>query len=289
MDVSKFAAAIAGTTEPADHYELAKNPLPGKGLPVICLPTTAGTGSETTRVSVFTNAKGEKVWAWGDELRASLALLDPQLTVGLPPHLTAATGVDALVHAIEACTIRRANLLNDAVSLHAIRLVVGNLKRAVEAPDDLDARGAMQIAAAAAGIAIDNAGTGIAHAMGHALGAIGHVHHGRAVGLCLRAAIGWNAEASPARHAAVATAMGVPSEGRAEAAVVADLAPRFDSFVRSVGLAVSLAKDGLSTADTQRLAAATMAPENKAMRDSNIREIKPGDAERIAGIVLSAA
>lgn len=289
MDVSKFAAAIARAEAPAAHYELAKNPLPRNGLRKICVPTTAGTGSETTRVSVFTNAKGEKMWAWGDELRADLALLDPRLTVGLPPHLTAATGVDALVHAVEACTIRRANLLNDAICYQAIRLVTQNLKRAVEAPDDLDARGAMQIAAAAAGIAIDNAGTGIAHAMGHALGAIGHVHHGRAVGLCLRAAIGWNAEVSPARHALVAQAMGVPTEGRKEQDVVADLAPAFDRFLRSVGLAVSLAKDGLDAGDVKRLAATTMAPENKSMRDSNIRDITAEDAERIAHAVLTAA
>jgi alcohol dehydrogenase class IV len=288
MDVSKFAAAIARSDMPADHYELAKNPLPKNGLKKICIPTTAGTGSETTRVSVFTNGKDEKMWAWGDELRADLALLDPRLTVGLPAHLTAATGVDALVHAIEACTIRRANLLNDAISYQAIRLIVRNLKRAVEAPDDLDARGAVQIAAAAAGTAIDNSGTGIAHAMGHALGAIGHVHHGRAVGLCLRAAA-WNAEVSPARHALVAQAMGVRSEGRKEQDVVADLGPAYDAFVRSVGLAVSLAKDGLGAGDVKRLAAATMAPENKSMRDSNIREIKPEDAERIARVVLTAA
>jgi alcohol dehydrogenase class IV len=115
------------------------------------------------------------------------------------------------------------------------------------------------------------------------------VHHGRAVGLCLRAALGWNAEADPARHARVAQALGVPAEGRTEADVVADLAPAFDRFVRAVGLAVSLAKDGLGAADAERLAAATMAPENKAMRDSNIREIAPADARRIAEVVLTAA
>ena len=289
MDVSKFAAAIARADKPADYYELANKPLPADGLKKICVPTTAGTGSETTRVSVFTNAKNEKVWAWGDELRADLALLDPRLTVGLPAHLTAATGVDALVHAIEACTIRRANLLNDAICYQAIRMIVGNLKRAVEVPDDLDARGAVQIAAAAAGMGIDNSGTGIAHAMGHALGAIGHVHHGRAVGLCLRAAIAWNAEVSPARHALVAQAMGVPTEGRKEADVVAELGPAYDRFVRSVGLAVSLGKDGLCGGDADRLATATMAPENKSMRDSNIREIKIEDARRIAEVVLTAA
>jgi alcohol dehydrogenase len=289
MDVSKFAAAIARADRPADHYELAKNPLPANGLKKICVPTTAGTGSETTRVSVFTNGKDEKMWAWGDELRVDLALLDPRLTVGLPAHLTAATGVDALVHAIEACTIRRANILNDAICYQAIRLIAGNLKRAVEAPDDLDARAAVQIAAAAAGMAIDNSGTGIAHAMGHALGAIGHVHHGRAVGLCLRAAIAWNAEVSPVRHALVAQALGVPTEGRKEADVVAELGPAYDRFVRSVGLAVSLGKDGLGAGDVERLATATMAPENKSMRDSNIREIKPEDAKRIAEVVLTAA
>ncbi|WP_119458300.1 iron-containing alcohol dehydrogenase [Rhodospirillaceae bacterium SYSU D60014] len=289
LDVAKLAAAIAPADQPAEHYALAQNPLPAQGLKKICLPTTAGTGSETTRTSVFTDGQDRKVWAWGEALRADLALLDPRLTAGLPPHLTAATGIDALVHAIEACTIRRANPLNDAICLQAIRLIARNLKRAVEAPDDLDARGAVQIAAAAGGIGIDNSGTGIAHAMGHALGVIGHVHHGRAVGLCLRAALAWNAEAEPARHAAVAEALGVPAEGRDIAALAAELAPAYDRFIRSVGLPVSLSRDGLSAADTQRLAEATMAPENKPMRDANIRAIAPADAERIAAEVLTAA
>ncbi len=288
-DTAKFAASIATEDKPADHYQLAVNPLPARGLVKICLPTTAGTGSETTRVSVFTNDKGEKVWAWGDQLKADLALLDPTLTVGLPAALTAATGVDALVHAIEAATIRRANVMNDAVCLQAIRLVVRHLPRAVEMPDDLEARGGMQIAAALAGIAIDNSGTGVAHAMGHALGAIGPVHHGRAVGLCLRAALDWNVEADPARHAPVAVAMGVPAEGRAVDELARDLPAAFDAFLRRVGLQISLGPDGLSSADAARLAEVTMAPENKAMRDTNIREIQAEDARRLAGKVLTAA
>jgi alcohol dehydrogenase class IV len=125
--------------------------------------------------------------------------------------------------------------------------------------------------------------------MGHALGAIGHVHHGRAVGLCMRVALSWNAEAGPARHAAVAAAMGVATDGRSEAAVIAELQPAYDRFLRSVGLAISLGKDGLSVTDAPRLAEATMAPENKSMRDSNIREIKLSDALRLAESVLSAA
>jgi len=289
LDSAKLAAACAVSSQPASHYKLAQNPLPDRPLPTICLPTTAGTGSEATRVSVYTLESGEKVWAWGDELRPSLSILDPKLTVGLPPHLTAATGVDALVHAIEATTIRRANIMNDGVCLQAIRLVVQCLPRAVAQGDDLAARQAMQIAACLAGQAIDNSGTGIAHAIGHALGAVGHVHHGRAVGLCLRAAIGWNAEAGIERHAQVAQAMGVPSEGRAVKDIAKDLAPAFDKFLRDVRLKISLADDGLSAADAERLATTAMAPENKAMRDSNIREISLDDARYFAKVILTAA
>jgi alcohol dehydrogenase class IV len=289
LDSAKLAAACAVSSHPAAHYSLAQNPLPDRPLPIVCLPTTAGTGSEATRVSVFTLATSEKVWAWGDALRPALSILDPKLTVGLPPHLTAATGVDALVHAIEATTIRRANIMNDGVCLQAIRLVVQHLLRAVAQGDDLEARQAMQIAACLAGQAIDNSGTGIAHAIGHALGAIGHVHHGRAVGLSLRAAIGWNAEAGIERHAQVARAMGVPSEGRAAKDVAQDLAPAFDQFLRNVRLKISLAGESLSAADVDRLAATTMAPENKAMRDSNIREVTLEDARHFAKVILTAA
>jgi alcohol dehydrogenase class IV len=289
LDSAKLAAAIAVAERPAEHYALAVNRLPSNPLKKICIPTTAGTGSEATRVSVFNNANGDKVWAWGDPLMPDLSLLDPRLTVGLPAGLTAATGVDALVHAIEAMTIRRANPMNDASCLQAIRLVVKYLPRAVVQPDDLEARGAMQIAACLAGTSIDNSGTGIAHALGHALGAIGHVHHGRAVGLSLRVALAWNAEIGVARHAEVAEALGVPASGRDAAAVAADLAPAFDRFLRRVGMTISLAGDGLGPQDAGRLAATTMAAENKSMRDGNIREITSADAAWLAEQLLKAS
>lgn len=289
LNSAKLAAAIAVAERPAEHYALAVNRLPSNPLKKICIPTTAGTGSEATRVSVFNNANGDKVWAWGDPLMPDLSLLDPRLTVGLPAGLTAATGVDALVHAIEAMTIRRANPMNDASCLQAIRLVVKYLPRAVVQPDDLEARGAMQIAACLAGTSIDNSGTGIAHALGHALGAIGHVHHGRAVGLSLRVALAWNAEIGVARHAEVAEALGVPASGRDAAAVAADLAPAFDRFLRRVGMTISLAGDGLGPQDAGRLAATTMAAENKSMRDGNIREITSADAAWLAEQLLKAS
>jgi alcohol dehydrogenase class IV len=289
LDTSKLAAAAAAAEAPVSRYELCVNPLPADGLIRICIPTTAGTGSEATRTSVFANDAGSKVWAWGVELRPHLSLLDPTLSIGLPAKLTAATGVDALVHAIEAVTIRRANPLNDATGLQAIRLIARNLERAIQAPQDLDARGAMLIASCLAGMAIDGSGTGIAHAIGHALGTVGHVHHGRAVGLSLRVALAWNAEAAPERHAAVAEAMGLERGGRSDRELAAALAPAYDAFLRKVGLPIALSSDGLGEKDAQRLAEVTMSIENEPMRKANCRDVTPADAERFSREVLTAA
>jgi alcohol dehydrogenase class IV len=288
MDVGKLAAAIAPGQQSARYYALSRNPFP-VGTPIcVCVPTTAGTGSEATRVSVFSTPEGAKLWAYGDALRADLALLDPAMTVGLPASLTAATGIDALVHAIEACTNRRAHPLTDAPGLQAIRLVRRHLLRAVSTPDDLEARGAMQIAACLAGQAIDGAGTAIAHGLGHALGAIGKIHHGRAVGLSLRVALAWNAESSPERHAAVARAFGVPGADRDDAVLAADLAPAFDTFLRQVGVRIELGPDGLLPEDAPRLAAEAMKPENEPMRLANCRPVDEQDMTRLAIDLLAA-
>jgi len=291
LDIAKLAAAIALADEPAEHYALAANPLPKTGLPLILIPTTAGTGSEVTRTSVITSADGRKLWAWGEALRADLALLDPTLTVALPPTLTAATGIDAVVHAIEACTVRRGNPMADAYGLHAIRLIAGNaggaksaLTRALAEPDDLDARGDMMIAAALAGIAFDATGTAIAHAMGHALGVLSGVHHGHAVGLCLKGALAWNAEAAPARHAAVAKALGAPCDGLEDEEAAALSSVAYGKLLQGSGLPLSLADKAI---DAAALAALTMAPENAPMRDANCREVTEQDALVIAKRVLA--
>jgi alcohol dehydrogenase class IV len=289
LDTAKLAATAAAAELPVEHYQLCVHPLPANGLKRICVPTTAGTGSEATRTSVFANREGAKVWAWGGELKADLALLDPTLSIALPARLTAATGIDALVHAIEAVTIRRANPLNDATGLQAIRLVARHLKRAVEEPRDVAARAGMLIASCLAGMAIDGAGTGVAHAIGHALGTVGHVHHGRAVGLSLRVALAWNAEAAPERHAAVAEAIGVRRDGRDDRQLAAALAPAYDAFLRSVGLPIALAPDGLGLGDAARLAEVTMAVENEPMRKANCRDVKLADVERFARELLTAA
>jgi alcohol dehydrogenase class IV len=276
LDVAKLAAAVAVADHSAEHYALAIHPLPDRPLPKILIPTTAGTGSEVTRTAVFTAADGRKVWAWGGALTADLALLDPALTLSLPPTLTAATGLDALVHAIEACTARRRTPRMDEVCHEAIRLIARHLPRAVARPDDLEARRHLLIASTLAGIGIDACGTGVAHALGHALGALAHVHHGRTVALSLAAAMAWNAEAAPEAYAAVAAALGAAPDPHAAA-------PAFAALLAAVGLDRNLSIPGLTP---EALAEATMAPENAPMRDNNPRAVTAQDAHRLAATLL---
>jgi alcohol dehydrogenase class IV len=256
-------------------------------LPVIAIPTTAGTGSEATRTAVFTDHAGRKVWAWGETLRPTLALLDPTLTTGLPPALTAISGLDALVHAIEAATGQRATPASTGHALEAIRLAFAHLETAVRQPNDLAARAGMLRAACLAGRAIDAGGTGVAHGLGHALGTIAKVPHGLAVALALRAALAWNAAAAPARFREIARAMDV--QAKDDAQIGPALAGRYDTLLRSVDCPLDLARYGLGKADASRLTHAMLAPENRPMLENNARPVDADAAAKLTRRVLQPA
>ena len=191
LDTAKQAAAVAASRESVEHYLLSAHPFAGK-RPMIAIPTTAGTGSEVTRTCILSDANGRKMWTWGDELLPDAVILDPTATVTMPATVTAATGLDAFVHALEACTGQRRNAIASAPALQAIRIIRRTLAIPVREPNNLEARQAMQEAALLAGIAIDGCGTGIAHCIGHALGTLYHIPHGVAVTLAIEAALGWN-------------------------------------------------------------------------------------------------
>jgi alcohol dehydrogenase class IV len=282
MDVGKTIAAVAPADQPVSHYALCAHPFPAGTLLSVCLPTTSGTGSEATRTAVLAAPDHSKVWLWGDELKPSQIVLDPALTVGLPPSLTAATGIDALVHAIEASTNANAHVANDLYCHEAIRLVIGNLMRAIEAPADLAARAGMQRAATLAGIGIDNCGTAMAHNIGHALASLRPVHHGRAVGLALRATLAWNvADDGGGRFAAVAAAMGEPADA-------ARVPAAFERLLRQSGIKVSLAGEGYDAIRPADLALQMARPENEAMRRSNRRLVADADLLTFAHEMLAA-
>lgn len=191
LDIAKLIAGLAVSDKPIKHYLLCANPWQGS-VPKIMIPTTSGTGAEVTRTCVLSDINNNKSWAWGDELSPELVMLDPQASKSLPVMITAATGLDALVHAIEAATSQSNNVISSANALQAIKLVNQNLKACVVTPLDLEARLNMQQAAYLAGIAIDNCGTGMAHNIGHALGSLYHIPHGIAVTVGLVASLSWS-------------------------------------------------------------------------------------------------
>ncbi len=279
LDAGKLAAAMLSTDAPVSAFRLAAEPLPEKSVSIICVPTTAGTGSEMTGISVISDASKTKFWFWGAPLEADLALLDPELTVGLPARFTAMTGMDALVHAIEAATNRHAAPESDVAAYRAIRLVMENLPTAVREPEDLEARGKMLEAAALGGLAIHKAGTALAHNIGHALGSLAPVPHGYAVTLAMAATAVWVVEGNREAFARVAEAMG---EG-----VDADAVPRaFRRLASDIGLDLdaSAAAPGL---DAAALAAAMAAPENAVMRKSTKRVVADEDLLPLAEMTLA--
>lgn len=287
VDVAKMAAGVASGIAPAESYALQCDPFSDGVLPIIAVPTTSGTGAEMSQAMVFTAESGAKVWTDAADLRPVLALLDPELTYSLPAPLTAATGVDALVHAMESVTSHRTKPQTPAPALAAIRLVRQYLPTAVREPENVEARSAMIIAAALAGRAIDSGGTTIAHALGHALGAVGHVHHGRSVGLSLRVALPGNVEAAPGPHAEVARAFGVAGDEDAELA--AALPSAYDAFLREVGLRIDVGDSGLKPEDAELLTAEAMKPENEPMRKANLRPIEQPEMLSLARVLLAAS
>ncbi|QCF25780.1 iron-containing alcohol dehydrogenase [Hydrocarboniclastica marina] len=187
MDVAKLVALLAhpdSTQTLADVYGVEK--ARGGRLPLIQVPTTAGTGSEVTPIAIVTTGETTKSGVVSERLLPDIALLDPQLTVGLPPHVTAATGIDAMVHAIEAYTSKiRKNEMSDFFAREALRRLSANLLTAVKDGTNLEARGQMLLGAMMAGQAFANAPVAAVHALAYPLGGHFHIPHGLSNSLVL--------------------------------------------------------------------------------------------------------
>ncbi|AWT11640.1 alcohol dehydrogenase [Stutzerimonas frequens] len=183
------------------------------GLPLIAIPTTAGTGSEATRFTIITDeTSDEKMLCAGLGFMPIAALIDYELTLSLPPRVTADTGIDALTHAIEAYVSRKASLYSDSQALEAMRLLAPNLRAAFHQPDDRAAREAMMLGATLAGIAFSNASVALVHGMSRPIGAFFHVPHGLSNAMLLPAITAFSIPAAPERYADCARAMGVAAQ-----------------------------------------------------------------------------
>jgi alcohol dehydrogenase class IV len=204
MDTAKLTALLACTGQELDEtygVGLARGPR----LPLIQVPTTAGTGSEVTPIAIVTTDAGEKKGVVSTHLYSDVALLDPTLTLGLPGRATAMTGIDAMVHAIEAYTSRhKKNMLSDTLAHRALSLLSGNLRRVLRDGTDLSARRAMLQGSMLAGMAFANAPVGAVHALAYPLGGLFHVPHGQSNALVLVPVLEFNAPMAGAMYGELA-------------------------------------------------------------------------------------
>lgn len=181
MDAAKSMAMLQSNEGSIKQYIFGEKKIAKPGLPVICIPTTAGTGSEVTAAAVTTDRiSQQKIGLSHDYMMPKLALVDPRLHVTMPPRVTASTGMDALTHAIEAFVATGAEPISDALCLEAIRLIGKYLRRAVAVGEDMEVRGQMALASLIAGGGFTNAGLGAVHGLAHPVGARYGVAHGLA-------------------------------------------------------------------------------------------------------------
>jgi alcohol dehydrogenase len=199
------------------------NVITNRLTPMIAIPTTSGTGSEVTPFAVIYDEEQDLKLSFACRyLLPDVAILDPLLTRSLPPMLTAATGLDALSHAIESLVSTANNPFSDGLALTSIDMIANHLRDAVHSGDDMDARSQMLIAACMAGMACANGYFGVIHALAHALGGKFHVHHGTAIAIFMPFGMRYNSAVVPERYVRIAHAMGVNAGGRSDAEVIAD-------------------------------------------------------------------
>lgn len=215
--------------------------------PHIVIPTTAGTGSEVTYIAVIKDHDAGRKLLFGDyNILPNVAILDPKMTEGLPPKLTAATGMDAMSHAIEAMHSLQREPMADGMALHAIRLIKEFLPRAVENGKDMTARGQMLIAANMAGAAFSNAQVGLVHALAHSVGARFKVHHGLANSILLPACLRYNTDACGDVYLDILSALGVDVKGIPADKAGDVLADEVAEFTKKLGLPQRLRDAGVS-------------------------------------------
>ena len=221
LDIAKAAAALAQTESltAADYFAARASVPDSGGLPIIAVPTTSGTGSEATWVSVLVDDSGEgqprKASIRGGAMMPVMALLDAQLTVTCPPTVTAYSGMDAFVQAVEAFTSKGANPFTDALAFEAALLTANNLRTAFAEPSNQSVREAMILGSYMAGVALNTSRLGLVHGLAHPIGAITGATHGLLCGLLMPAVMRFNQDAARKKYERLATTLGIPdgSEG----------------------------------------------------------------------------
>lgn len=258
LDTAKLVALLAATPQPlAGIYGigLARGPR----LPLVQIPTTAGTGSEVTPIAILTTPSQEKKGVVSPLLYPDLAILDAELTLGLPPSVTAMTGIDAMVHAIEAYTSKiKKNPLADGLAREALRLLYDNLPKVLADGRDAGARSAMLVGSMMAGMAFANAPVGAVHALAYPLGGHFHVPHGLSNALVLAPVLAYNLPAAEALYAELAAVISPAQRFASPAAAAQWFVDDMARLVAAMPFAQTLRAVGVGEGDLDLLAADAM-------------------------------
>jgi alcohol dehydrogenase class IV len=279
MDITKTSAVMLTNKGPIGAY-FGINLVPKPGLPTILIPTTAGTGSEVTPIAILSD-EGEKLKKGivSPYLYPAISILDAELTLGLPPQVTAATGIDALIHAIEAYTSVNATAITDMYCIKAIELLYGNIRTAYAKGDNLAARTAMMEGAMLAGIAFANAGVTAVHAFAYPIGAEFHIPHGIANSLMLPHVIRFNTLGNVAKFASLAGPFEISVQGLEKLAIVDKVIAAIDRLAEDVRLPNRLADFGVKEEHIPILADGVMKVTR--LLANNPRTLTLEDAKRI--------
>ena len=222
LDTAKAVAVLAEREGPMRDYKVPAQI--NSGLPIVAIPTTAGTGSEATRVAVITDTETqEKMLCMGLGLMPIAALVDYELTMTMPYRLTADTGIDSLCHALEAYVSRKSNPFTDSVALTAMRTIYQNIRTACAEPENHEARAAMMLAATQGGIAFANASVTLIHGMSRPIGALFHVPHGLSNAMLLPEITAWSVDHAAERYAHCARYMGIAEDGDTDSVALGKL------------------------------------------------------------------
>lgn len=254
IDTAKVVALAFNSEQSLDEM-VGTEQATGTRLPLICVPTTAGTGSEVTFVSVLTNEEGLKKAIYSSKLLPDVALLDAELTVGMPPHVTAAPALDAMVHAVEAYTSRtRKNPVSDALAIKALQLLSDNFETVLKNGSDIRARNDMLLGSMMAGMAFVNASVAAVHALSYPLGAKFHVPHGHSNALVMGPVFRFNITAAKTQYAELAAVILPERTFNSDEDAANAFVERLEQMLAGSGLQTRMSQLGVTEADIPAMA-----------------------------------
>lgn len=238
IDLAKLLAVSASIEGSIKNY-IGTNLIDKPGIPMIMIPTTSGTGAEATPNAIVKDKKeGWKKGVISPYLIPDLVILDPDLTISLPPNVTAETGIDAFTHAIECFICNKSNVISDLFALESIRLISDNLYNAVNNGDNKVSRYNMALASFYGGVAITNSGTGGVHALAYPLGGTYGMSHGLSNSILLAEVMEFNAEAVPGKFGKIVELMGIDTNGLSEEQITKSALDKIRKLVNDVGISI---------------------------------------------------